>query len=437
MITTVPKKVLIITYYWPPSGGVGVHRCLKFAKYLRDFGWEPIVYTAQNAHYPYFDNTNFVHIPEGITILKQPIWEPYSMFKAVSGRKSSSAMNNPVHVRDKRKPIDNLAIWIRGNFFIPDARKFWIKPSVKFLSQWLKDNKVDAILSDGPPHTNTVIACRLSKKFNIPWLADYQDPWTQVDYYKLLKLTSWAHKRHQKLEQEAFKTAKKTTIASPTWKKDLMSIGAHNVDVIYWGYDEQEFQSMKQNLDTKFTITHAGMLGFDRLPETLFKVLGDLKRENKQFAQNLSLQFPGMVDYSIVEELKKNNIYENTWLPGTITRTQAIERTFNSQILLLPLNKADNAQGRIPGKLFECMRAKRPILVLGPDKSDVKHIVEESRTGQSFDYDNYKGIYEYIKERYNLFLNTKNTIETTDIEQYSVKNQTGKIAEYLNQIIAK
>ena len=176
-----------------PSGGVGVHRCLKFAKYLRDFGWEPVVYTAENAHYPYFDDTNFVHIPEGITILKQPIWDSYNMFKLASGRKPSSAMNNPVHVRDKRTWVDNLAIWIRGNFFIPDARKFWIKPSVKYLSKWLKENHIDAILSDGPPHTNTVIACRLSKTFNIPWLADYQDP-EQVDYYKLLKLTRWAHK---------------------------------------------------------------------------------------------------------------------------------------------------------------------------------------------------------------------------------------------------
>ena len=333
------KRVLIITYYWPPSGGVGVHRCLKFAKYLRDFGWEPVVYTAENAHYPYFDDTNFVHIPEGITILKQPIWEPYNLFKLASGRKPSSAMNNPVHVRDKRTWVDNLAIWIRGNFFIPDARKFWIKPSVKYLSKWLKNNHIDAVLSDGPPHTNTVIACRLSKKFNIPWLADYQDPWTQVDYYKLLKLIRCAHKKHVRMEQDAFNTAAKTTIASPTWKKDLESIGAQNVDVIFWGYDEQEFQAVKPNLDTKFSITHAGMLGFDRLPETFFKVLGDMKQEVEGFSENLSIQFPGMVDYSIVEELKKNNLFENSWLPGTISRTEAIERTFNSQVLFLPLNK--------------------------------------------------------------------------------------------------
>ena len=160
------------------------------------------------------------------------------------------------------------------------------------------------------------------------------------------------------MEQEAFNTAAKTTIASPTWKKDLESIGK-NVDVIFWGYDEQEFQAVTSNLDAKFSITHAGMLGFDRLPETFFKVLGDMKKETESFSENLSIQFPGMVDYSIVEELRKNNLLENCWLPGTISRTDAIERTFNSQVLFLPLNKAENAQGRIPGKLFECLRARR------------------------------------------------------------------------------
>jgi hypothetical protein len=236
------------------------------------------------------------------------------------------------------------------------------------------------------------------------------------------------------MEQEVFRTAKKITIASPTWKKDLESIGAKNVDVIFWGYDEQEFQVTAQELDKKFSITHAGMLGFDRLPETLFTVLGDLKREKPGFGEHLSIEFPGMVDYSIVDELKKNNLMENTWLPGTISRVEAIERTFNSQILLLPLNKADNAQGRIPGKLFECLRAQRPILCLGPQDSDVKGIVEGTHSGKSFGYDDYEGIRTFVTERYQLFRDEENVVHQDDIEQYSVRNQTGKVAGYLNQI---
>lgn len=434
MTSATQKKVLIITYYWPPSGGIGVHRCLKFAKYLRNFGWEPIVYTAKNAQYPYYDETNYEHIPEGITILKHPIREPYNMFKIASGRKISSAMNNPVHVRDKKTWIDNLAIWIRGNFFIPDARKLWIKPSIKYLSKWLSKNHVDAILSDGPPHTNTVIACKLAKKFNIPWLADFQDPWTQVDYYKLLKLTALAHSKHLRMEKETLTTAKKTTIASPTWKRDLEKIGAKNVDVIFWGYDEDEFKNAIQKLDTKFTITHAGMAGFDRLPDVLLQVLGDMKKENPQFGEHLEIQLPGMIDYSITKTIKENNIFENTWLPGTISRPEVINRTVNSQILLLLLNKAENADGRIPGKLFEYMRANRPILCLGPNTSDVKKIVDITGSGNSFEYDDYEKIRSFLDEKYKMFLKKSNFILQTDIQQYSVENQTKKIAEYLDSI---
>ena len=428
------KRILIITYYWPPSGGVGVHRCLKFAKYLRKFGWEPVIYTAENAQYPYYDETNFVHVPEGITVLKHPIWEPYNLFKIASGRKKSDAMNNPVHVRDRNTFIDKLAIWIRGNFFIPDARKFWIKPSVKYLSKWLSENRTDAILSNGPPHTNSVIACKLSKKFNIPWLSDFQDPWTQVDYYKLLKLTRRADKKHKKLEQEVFDTAKKITIASPTWKRDLESIGAKNVDVIFWGYDEDEFSNLTQNIDAKFTVTHAGLIGFDRLPDIFLKVFGDMKNEIAGFSGHLAIQFPGMIDYSIINALKQYKLIPNTWLPGTISRIEANKCIFNSQILLLLLNKADNAAGRIPGKLFECLRANRPILCLGPKISDVKKIVESTQSGASFEYDDYKNIRAFLEERYKMFLENNNAISQIDIEQYSVENQTKKIADYLASI---
>lgn len=432
--TAAPKRVLIISYYWPPSGGVGVHRCLKFAKYLRDFGWEPVVYTASGAQYPYFDPTNERHIPPGITVLKRPIWEPYNLFKVASGRKPSAAMNNPVHVRDKRSRVDNLAIWVRGNFFIPDARALWIRPSVRWLGKWLEENHVDAILSDGPPHTNTRIACLLAKRHGIPWLADYQDPWTQVDYYKLLKLTRLAHARHRRMEAEAFRVAAQTTIASPTWARDLESIGARGVEVVYWGYDEQEFADAPCAPDTTFSLTHAGMLGFDRLPQTLFRVLGDLCARDPAFAADLRVNLPGMVDYSIVDELRRNGLEGNAWLPGTITRVEAIERTFNAQMLLLPLNKADNAQGRIPGKLFECMRARRPILCLGPEGSDVSRIIAQTNTGRSFGYDDYDGLRQYIEERYRLFKEGHNMLDVKDIEQYSVREQTRKVARMLDTI---
>lgn len=429
------KKVLIITYYWPPSGGIGVQRCLKFAKYLKDFGWEPVVYTAKNADYQYFDETNFKDIPEGITILKKKILEPFSLFKKLSGRKKTDYAN-PVYAREKKVwLIDYLSIWIRGNFFIPDARSLWIKPSVRFLSKYLKDNQVDAILTDGPPHTNTIIGCKLSKKFNIPWLADFQDPWTQVDYYKMFKITKWADRKHKRLEQEVFKTAKKITIASPTWATDLEKIGANNVSPVFWGYDEEDFPEELPEPDNNFTIVHAGLLGYDRKPVTFFKVLKDLKNELKDFHDNLKLKFAGIVDYSVKEEMVKNNLTENFAELGNITRPEALNLIYKSRLLLLPLNIAENVKGRIPGKLFENIRSLRPILCLGPKGSDVEKIITSANAGKSFEYNDHDGIKSFIKDNYLSFIENKTIARASGFEEYSVKNQIKKVAAYLDEIL--
>lgn len=429
------KKVLIISYYWPPSGGIGVHRCLKFAKYLREYGWEPVVYAPENAQYPYFDETNFKHIPENITILKRKIFEPFDLFKKISGRKKTDQAN-PVYVRDRKlSKIDKLAIWIRGNFFIPDARCFWIKPSVRFLKKYIKANPVDAIFTDGPPHTNTDIGRRLSQATGIPWLMDFQDPWTQVDYYEMLKIGKRADKKHHKLEQLAFKTAKKTTIVSPTWKKDLESIGAKNVDVIVWGYDEDDFEGKAPEQDKEFTIVHAGQLGYDRRPDTFIKLLGELKKELPDFGNSLKLKFAGTVDYAIVEMIKKAGLEQNYMALGNIPRPQAIEITQKAQVLLLPLNIADNAKGRIPGKLFENMRAMRPILCLGPTDSDVAKIITQTNAGKAFNYNDYHNIKKYLLEIYTNFSGGNNHINVKNLEQYTNKNLTGVLAGYLDEMI--
>ncbi len=429
------KKVLIISYYWPPSGGIGVHRCLKFAKYLQEFGWEPVVYAPLDAQYPYFDETNFQHVPENITVLRRKIFEPFDIFKKISGRKKTDQAN-PVYVRDRKlSKVDKLSIWIRGNFFIPDARCFWVKPSIRFLKKYLKENPVDAIFTDGPPHTNTLIGCRLSQITGIPWLMDFQDPWTQVDYYGMLKIGKRADKIHHRLEQESLATAKKTTIVSPTWKKDLESIGAKNVDVIVWGYDEDDFRHPAPSIDDDFSIIHAGQLGFDRRPDTFIRLLGDLKKEMPDFGEKLKLKFAGTVDYAIVEMIKNAGLEENYLPLGNISRPAAIELTEKAHVLLLPLNIADNAKGRIPGKLFENMRAKRPILCLGPTDSDVAGIITETNTGKAFGYDNYEGIKKYLLEIFEQYKSGTNTVDAKELVKYTVKNQTRLLAGFLDGIV--
>lgn len=426
------KKVLIISYYWPPAGGITVLRTLKFVKYLRDFGWEPIVYAPLNADYPYLDQNNFKDTPEGTQVIRRKIIEPFAAFKLLSGRKKDDP-SNPVYAKKKSSIIDDLAIWIRGNFFIPDARSLWIKPSVKFLKKYLQENPVDAILTDGPPHTNTVIGLRLSQALGIPWIADFQDPWTQVDYYKLMKITKWADKIHRKLEQETFNTAKKITIASPTWAKDLESIGAKDVDVIYYGYDEDDFKNLtpEPNSD-EINIIHAGILGTDRNPEGFFEALKIFFQKYPDYKEKIKLKFAGIVDYSVKESIKKYGLEENLVELGNIPRIEALKLMVNSTIQLLPVNKAENAKGRLPGKLYEYLRAMKPVLALGPTDSDVATILNDTGSGQTFEYEDVTAILKYLED---IIITKKITSPDYEkIKMFDVRNQTGKIASFLDNI---
>ncbi len=430
-----PKKVLVITYHWPPSGGVTVLRCLKIAKYLRGFGWEPIIVTAKNAHYPFIDKSNEKDILDGIEIHRIPIWEPINLFKLFSGRKKNEPLQNITSSKSsKRSWRDQLGIWIRGNYFIPDARCMWIKPCLVYLEAYLRKHHIDAIFTDGPPHTNTVIGLRLKQKFGIPWLADFQDPWTQVDYFKDLSIGYKANKKHIELEQAVFKNADKITIASPSWAKDLESIGATNVSVLFYGYDESDFLNFKKNDASKFVIFHGGMLGEDRNPKVFFYVLSKLISENKELGSRIELRLAGEVDFSVKKTITNYNLDSVTSYLGMISRDKVILEYAKSSLLLLPINKAKNAKGRIPGKLFELLRSDKPILVLGPDDGDVKSIVTSKQKGTSIEYENYQSIFSFL---YKAILNNDfgNFNSSTTVKEFSNYNVTKKVVEYLNSMI--
>ena len=432
------KRVLIISYYWPPSGGISVLRSLKIVKHLRKFGWEPVVFVPDNADYSTIDDGNFKDIPEGIEIIRQPIIEPFTLFKWLTGLKKDANLNNILSAHDKKMGLMyRFSVWVRSNFFIPDARSLWISPSVKYLLNYVKNNPVDAVFTDGPPHTNTRIATLIKQKTGIPWLSDYQDPWSQVDYFQELILTNWGLKKHLQQEQEAFAAADKTTIVSPTWKKDLESIGAKNVDVIYWGYDPEDYVDIEENkeLKSKFSCVHAGVMGFDRNPEVFFQVIKDLTQEIPSFGEDFRLVLYGQVDHSVQESIEKYEIGYLVQFKGNVKRKEALNAIFSARILLLLLNQQPNAMGRVPGKLFEYLAARRPILNLGPEKSDVSKILEKSHAGANSEYDDYNFLKSYFLGKYAEFQDgSLGSHVDSDIEEYTHRNLTQKIAGFLDEI---
>ena len=265
------KKALVITYYWPPAGGSGVQRWLKFVKYFRDFGIEPIIYTVDNANYPIMDNSLGNDIPKEIEILKQPIWEPNNLLSFFGKKKNESAgFLNP-----NPNFMGKIAQYIRANYFIPDARKFWVKPSVNYLKKYLLNNEIDVIITTGPPHSVHLIGLQLKKELNIKWISDFRDPWTEIDYFHQLPLTKKSIQKHHKLEQEVIKFSDAVIVVGKTMKENY-EVFQKNIFVVTNGFDGEIAEGAK--LDSNFTITHIGLMNADRNPRMLWEVLSEIKK---------------------------------------------------------------------------------------------------------------------------------------------------------------
>ncbi len=425
------KKVLIITYYWPPSGGAGVQRWLKFAKYLSDFGWEPIIYTVENGEYPVLDYDLSDEVPNGITVLKTPIWEPYSIYKKFTGRKKEDKINSGF-LSEKKNPklLDKLSIWIRGNLFIPDARKFWIKPSVNFLTKYLKDNPVDVVVSSGPPHSSHLIALKLKENNKLPWVADFRDPWTNIDYYKDLLLSKKSDLKHQKLENNVLTKADKVITIGKSLSEELNALGANNIDVIENGFDSDDFQlSEDVFLDNEFSIAHIGSFTPSRNHIVFWQALKELITENINFSNDLKLQLVGKVDYSVKMNIEKYGLEKYVNYVGYVPHREVIKYQKKSKLLLLMINNTPNAKGIITGKVFEYIASKRPILVIGPEDGDLSTIVNTTKSGIVCGFDDVKKLKLTLLRLYNNEINFE-----PNPAAYSRQSLTKKLSEILNQL---
>lgn len=212
------KRVLIITYYWPPSAGSGVQRWLKFSKYLPEFGWQPVIFTPENPDFSLQDESLKQEVDKHTEVLKFPIWEPYHLFRTLK----KQGPKDTASILEYKDPglLDQLAVWLRGNLLIPDPRLFWIKPSVKFLEGIWEQNDFKAIITTGPPHSMHLLGRNLKRKTGIPWLADFRDPWSTWEFLDTLKLSGFARKKHQKLERSVFEEADRLVTISPTFQKE-------------------------------------------------------------------------------------------------------------------------------------------------------------------------------------------------------------------------
>jgi glycosyltransferase involved in cell wall biosynthesis len=429
------KKVLIISYYWPPAGGGGVQRWLKMTKYLSEFGWQPIVYTPSNGEAPVIDNSLLKEVHPKLETVKTPIWEPYSLYKLITGKKKNERVYSGF-INDKKSGFtQKLSVFIRGNFFIPDARRFWIKPSIKFLKKYLKENPVDAIISTGPPHSMHMIGLGVHQATNIPWVADFRDPWTHIDFYDQLKLTKWGDQKHRKMEQLVLKHCNKLVTVTPSWAQDFQVLsGREDIEIISNGYDPADFVATSEKEFQSFSICHVGSMNKDRNPHVLWKVLKALVEKSPDLASKLQIKLIGQVDHSILESIKEHQLERFLRHISFQPHAEVIDSLGQSYLLLLPVNDTPNSLGVVPGKLFEYMGSGRPIIGIGPLKGDSAHIVHETKSGNFVDYEDSDELTKIIQSHWETFQSGVDTPKSSSIENYSRKNLAKRYAELLENL---
>jgi len=387
---------LVITYYWPPSGGPGVQRVLKFCKYLPEFGWEPIVLTVKDGEYPNIDISLEKEAEElGIKVIKTNTYEPFTAYKWLTRKKSL-----PSYELNKSNSgfFSMLSKWIRMNYFIPDARKGWIPYGVKAGKELLNNENIDIIFSSGPPHSLHFIAKKLKEISKIPWVADFRDPWTDLFYYDTHKRGTRALNKDAEMEKEILNSADfVTTVSNGT--KELLSTKVEDLNshVIHNGFDPEDFTDIdipNKNDGTKI-ITYIGSMSESQVSEAFFRAVSDLIHKD---GEKIKIRFIGNMHQRALDLIKEYNLESYTDQLGYINHCEVIIKLFESDLLLLVIPNTKQSKLILTGKLYEYLKSEKPILAIANLKGDAAKIIDQTRSGSVYQYDDVKGIKTFISQ---------------------------------------
>lgn len=411
------KKVLVITYYWPPSGGAGVQRWVKFIKYFKNQNIDPYIISVDPdfASYPVIDKSLINDIPENTNVYLTKTNEPYSIYKKINNNQTPYA-----GFANEGRPnfLQKIARFIRGNFFIPDSRKGWNDFAYKKAVKLLEKENIDTVITTSPPHSTQLIGLKLKETLNIKWIADLRDPWTDIYYYKSMLHTKWAKRKDLNYEKGVIEKSDKIVVVSDSIKQLLINksnlIQESKIHVIPNGFDEEDFSVSSTNKNNKFLLSYVGTITKDYPLDSIKKSITNL---------NINLEFTGKADHPT-----KHLLNEIAGFNNHVKHKESINLLLASDMLLLVIPKIANNKGILTGKLFEYLGARKPILCIGPTDGDAAKIIQECKAGKTFDYSDENGIYEFIET----CMSNEFIFENKNHLNYSRRNLTKTLSKILN-----
>lgn len=430
------QKLLLISYYWPPAGGAGVQRWLKFVKYLSTMGFELHVFTVSNPEVPALDHSLLQEVPVSVKLIEQKIWEPFEAYRRFTGKKdnTSNAFLSE-ESRGKRSMAEHMALWVRANMFLPDAKCFWIRPAVRFLKHYLQAEGINTIVSTGPPHSVHLIAYKLKKILDIHWLADFRDPWTQIDYMHQLPMLSVVKMWHQKWEKRVVSAADRVVVVSPGMQKYFSALAQGvelKLSLITNGYDSALAKGVA--LDEAFTIVHAGSINADRTHTAFFKAVQLALQQKANLKNHLRLVWIGKLCYEARQLLEQYNLMPYVDMVGYVPYAQLASRLASARVLYLPLNNTPDATAILTGKFFEYLSAQRPIIAQAPTRGDLATLIAQTQSGYVFEFSEVEALKEQLLLRYAAYTKGNDIWQNKGVEAYSRKHLSVEMAQLLKAL---
>lgn len=430
------KKILVISYYWPPGGGAGVQRILKFVKYFPENGFQPFVVTVDEdkASYPVIDKSLNAEVPPEAEVIRTGTFEPFDVYSKLIGKKSI-----PTGFSNEADPgmIQKLSRFIRGNFFIPDARKGWISFAFGQACKIIEKENIDLVLTTSPPHSAQLAGLKLKKKYGIKWIADLRDPWTDIYYYKEFKHLPFAERLDKKYERLVLENADKIITVSYDLKRMFLQksdiIDEKKIIIIPNGYDEADFKNLrKADLpQSEFIISYTGTLAESYNPNIFFDALKKLISGNPDV--NFKLRFIGSPADSLMKRIRDMSMNKNLEVIPTVSHEKSIEYLNESTILLLVIPEVKNDIGILTGKLFEYLASGKTIVCIGPEDGEAAAIIKECNAGKTFNRINGNDLIEYLSSQIKIWkkkgdLNVENDI----YKKYSRRAQTKYLCDVID-----